>query len=451
MSEESDINTGRKTSSGTRGTDDPPRLIRPESSRLWLGVAEGLGRYFRVEPVFIRIAFLAGVFFSGLGLIAYLALALFVPSGDDPDAPDLRAPYQTNPWLGAIGGSLLVLALVPALHGGFWHWGPFGGGWMFLAIGIGIAIYLFVRDRDRGTGPVVGAPMAANEAEAEETQAPPTVDSPIAAGFVAPDEPDTADHPEPTTAALTAEAPATASTAEVPVAGAPKRSGAARAAAVGGIIAASIISFCGATLLAVFGMAAEASIVLVAAGLVLVVGGLVGRMRWLAIPVLAGALGLCLAVATDFQLEGELGEFRQTPQTQQDIPAEGFQLAAGKLVVDLRQFEWEEDQALPLRVEAGAGQVAVLVDEDVCVESRIRVGAGQIISAGEMSDGISIERIAATGGDVTPRLVLDGQIALGEFAVFAGDGFAEDMEISTGDIDLANQARISEAACQDRG
>ena len=46
------------------------------------GVAGGLGRYFNVDPVIVRIAFAVSLFLGGLGALAYVALALFVPTGD---------------------------------------------------------------------------------------------------------------------------------------------------------------------------------------------------------------------------------------------------------------------------------------------------------------------------------------------------------------------------------
>ncbi len=48
-------------SGGTR------RLLRSRRDRMIAGVAGGLGRYFNVDPVIVRIAFAISVFFGGLG------------------------------------------------------------------------------------------------------------------------------------------------------------------------------------------------------------------------------------------------------------------------------------------------------------------------------------------------------------------------------------------------
>src|SRR5215203_2715267 len=69
--------------------DAPPpsqgvrRLTRSSSDKLIGGVAGGLGRYFAVDPILFRIAFVVLVFAGGVGVIAYIGLLAFVPADDD--------------------------------------------------------------------------------------------------------------------------------------------------------------------------------------------------------------------------------------------------------------------------------------------------------------------------------------------------------------------------------
>ena len=65
----------------------PRRFLRSRDDRIIAGVSGGLGRYFDIDPVIIRIAFAVSVLFGGLGILAYLAVALFVPSDDGTGAP----------------------------------------------------------------------------------------------------------------------------------------------------------------------------------------------------------------------------------------------------------------------------------------------------------------------------------------------------------------------------
>src|SRR3954468_378405 len=64
---------------------EPRRLQRSSSDRVLVGVAGGLGDYFGVDPVIFRIGFALSIFFGGLGALAYLLLAVFVPTDGDPD------------------------------------------------------------------------------------------------------------------------------------------------------------------------------------------------------------------------------------------------------------------------------------------------------------------------------------------------------------------------------
>src|SRR5262245_45966521 len=63
----------------------PRRLLRSSDDRVLAGVAGGLGRYFGVDPIIFRIGFPISLFFGGLGGLAYLLLAVFVPTDGEPD------------------------------------------------------------------------------------------------------------------------------------------------------------------------------------------------------------------------------------------------------------------------------------------------------------------------------------------------------------------------------
>ena len=64
--------------------DTPRRLTRTSSDRLIAGVAGGLGRYFDVDPLIFRIAFVVLTFAGGFGLLAYLIGVVAIPADDEP-------------------------------------------------------------------------------------------------------------------------------------------------------------------------------------------------------------------------------------------------------------------------------------------------------------------------------------------------------------------------------
>ncbi len=59
------------------------QLYRSNTSKVFGGVAGGLGEYFDVDPVIIRVIFVVSVFAWGLSLLVYLGLWIFVPQNDE--------------------------------------------------------------------------------------------------------------------------------------------------------------------------------------------------------------------------------------------------------------------------------------------------------------------------------------------------------------------------------
>ena len=55
------------------------RLYRCYHDRKIAGVASGLAEYFDVDPTIVRVLWVASVFFGGVGLLLYIALAIIVP------------------------------------------------------------------------------------------------------------------------------------------------------------------------------------------------------------------------------------------------------------------------------------------------------------------------------------------------------------------------------------
>ena len=64
------------------------RLYRSESDRMIWGVCGGLAEYFGIDPIIVRIVAVLLIFARGIGLLAYLVLAIVVPrKGSKSDEP----------------------------------------------------------------------------------------------------------------------------------------------------------------------------------------------------------------------------------------------------------------------------------------------------------------------------------------------------------------------------
>jgi phage shock protein PspC (stress-responsive transcriptional regulator) len=123
----------------------PRRLLRSRRDRMIAGVAGGLGRYFAVDPIIFRIGFVVSLFFGGLGLLAYVALALFVPDEEGGQAPIARSRALTI----AAVVVLVAIAAGPLIGAGlFWsHGGAWGLLWLAVPIGIAAAVFAILRER----------------------------------------------------------------------------------------------------------------------------------------------------------------------------------------------------------------------------------------------------------------------------------------------------------------
>lgn len=133
------------------------RVYRSRNNRIIAGVAGGLGEYFAIDAVIVRILFVLAVFLGGGGLLAYIIGWMIIPeegfAGDGLD-PGVEYYEEKQKWDPASmfkrergAGFLLIglgvlLLLRRFLGSFFYYFGP------LLLIGIGI--FLLVRKRGWG-------------------------------------------------------------------------------------------------------------------------------------------------------------------------------------------------------------------------------------------------------------------------------------------------------------
>ena len=85
--------------------------------------------------------------------------------------------------------------------------------------------------------------------------------------------------------------------------------------------------------------------------------------------VLALVLGIPAGAvaAADIKFDNSVGQRTYTPTVAADIPADGYKLGTGQLVVDLRQLPWAPGQTIAASAHLGIGQMIVSVPSSVCV------------------------------------------------------------------------------------
>lgn len=101
----------------TTGTKGQPRnLRRSAADQVVGGVAGGLGHYFALDPVLVRIAFVLLVLAGGSGLLLYIVLWIVIPEAT-PDE-DVAAVAGDRRELGGliVGGALVVIGAIILLR-----------------------------------------------------------------------------------------------------------------------------------------------------------------------------------------------------------------------------------------------------------------------------------------------------------------------------------------------
>src|SRR3954467_8707916 len=105
------------------GPDDVPgarTLTRSTTDKHVWGVAGGLGRYFGIDPVIFRVAFGAATLVSGIGLIAYVALRLLLPT-DTGEPPWMEGRSRVTT---IVVTAILAIAAVSTLSPSRFLFGP---------------------------------------------------------------------------------------------------------------------------------------------------------------------------------------------------------------------------------------------------------------------------------------------------------------------------------------
>ena len=149
------------------------RLYRCRENRMLAGVAGGLAEHIGVDPSLVRIAWLVSVFFWGVGILLYIAMAIIVPL--EPLTPEEAAAHAADP--AALGQSghrhregtgrlvtffgvlLLLIGSIALVDAYLPTWATWRQLWPLLFLGAGaFLIYTSTRRGSDEGGDLPGAP-----------------------------------------------------------------------------------------------------------------------------------------------------------------------------------------------------------------------------------------------------------------------------------------------------
>jgi phage shock protein PspC (stress-responsive transcriptional regulator) len=375
----------------------PRRLLRSSKDRMFWGVAGGLGEYLRLDPTLVRLGFAVATFFGGLGLIAYLVMAVVVPQDDGTGQP--RHGQRPPVWAIVLLAIVVLFALPGRFwgfhhgwHGGWWGWW-FGPLWLLFLIGVAIVVVRAVRGRP-WRRPGGGSGAAATEGSSEAT-------TQLDAG-------ETAETEVRETRAQGGEPPRWVRLIAIVLL--------AIVAVAGAFIVGAVAAWATAT-----GHGSVVAGVVIALGVAIAATAFIGEARRVAPWLLAGALVLSVpagaTAAADIHFDGGIGERHYTPTAVSDVPADGYDFGVGQLIVDLRDLPWANGQAISVSSKLGVGQMIVSVPSNVCVHAQADGKAGELLIRGDQSDGIDPEVDQGLPRSDAPRLDLDADIQVGQVIV----------------------------------
>lgn len=359
------------------------------------GVAGGLAAYFGIDPAIVRVAFVLLAFAGGSGILAYLVLWLVVPEAESAELMEAHPAGgrgNLTTWAGVgllVVGGLLLLDNI----------GRFGRVvWPLVLVVIGGALLANgTRGGDEG-----------DPGGDEPTSAPPRDTRPASA--LTRERP-----PAPAEERSTARtaAPAALRRARPPR---PPR----RRSPLGQVTT-------GLALLVVGGLALldstgiyepTAQQYLAAAVVVLGIGLLIGtwwgRARWLLVLGVILLPFLVVLSTVDLGVRGPMGDLSYRPETVAEV-RDSYDIGAGTLRVDLRDLDFPQEP-VEIDLNAGAGEVVVIVPDDVALDVEARVGAGDIHIGNQNWGGFGVKASQSFEG-TRGRLALDLDVGLGTIEV----------------------------------
>jgi phage shock protein PspC (stress-responsive transcriptional regulator) len=376
---------GPMTSQDTQRSDAAGRQLRRRTSdRVIGGVAGGLGDYFNVDPLLVRIGFVGLMLFGGAGAVLYLVGWLLMPAEGQDESPieSLFGRIGLTPrrigWMAVGLVAVLFIYIVPMGGGfdgsGYLYIGPLGidpvAFWAVAVIGVG---YLLIRRRETAAAPA-GVAAAAGVAATPAAVAPPR-------------------------------APAVRR----------PRSPLAWYAYASVLIAIGV--------LALVSQVAEVEVqpgqffgaALTVLGVALVIGAWWGRARIL---ILVAILLVPIAIFSSFitaPLEGGIGDHRYTPVTAAEVRDE-YRSMGGRVILDLTDLH-TSPRDIHIAASVAVGQLVVILPEGASVELRTRVGAGDSYVLGSQDVGTSLDSRYVRRSFRQTTYVLDLEIGIGQVFV----------------------------------
>jgi phage shock protein PspC (stress-responsive transcriptional regulator) len=398
---------------------DISTLRRARKPRMVAGVAEGLSRHFDIDPLLIRVAFFALVFFGGSGICLYVIAWLSIPEEGKHDSA-LSKLFRADPnrVMGAglvFAGIVAAVTLVGAI--GFTAPNP----WPLLvvsAIAFG-ALALYSRRGERPPPPpwptTPGTPSAPPSGPAQPTEDAPTSQ--------APSPPPTRawwQRPLPPGGGGTPPSPYGPYAPPPPPPPPPReRSHLFGLTMAASAIAVGIVWFLDQGPFDAIVPAAYPATILGVTAIGLIVGTLFGRSRLL---IAVGVVAALATAAMAFLGPGPYGERIYRPAAASEVQST-YTNGVGRLVVHLEEIANPRQlDGMTVRIDEHVGALEVIVPSTMPVTIDAQVEHGEVAGPrpsveNDLSGGNQEAHLSSVAAGGTPALVLDIHLDYGQIAI----------------------------------
>ncbi len=121
------------------------RLYRSITNKIIGGVCGGLGEYFDVDPVLVRVITVLLFLATGFGILAYIIAWIIIPKRP-LDVVPVPANHEYSSWSKYLPGLILMAIGVILLIRENWFWFDWGEFWPVILIVVGLLL-IFRRGR----------------------------------------------------------------------------------------------------------------------------------------------------------------------------------------------------------------------------------------------------------------------------------------------------------------
>jgi phage shock protein C len=142
------------------------RLYRSQTSKIIGGVCGGLGEYFDIDPVLVRIAAVLLTLAHGVGIVVYIIAWIIIPKQEELSPAQASTVSQALPavpmepppgWHRYLPGLVLVfIGFVLLVREFYWWWWDFHKFWPVIFIVFGLLL-IFHRGRRHSHSPHLGS------------------------------------------------------------------------------------------------------------------------------------------------------------------------------------------------------------------------------------------------------------------------------------------------------